>query len=362
MNFEFKVPRDALSQDPHQRRANLDRYFPSGMIPLESHEGNGWNVFCFIPADEEYYVDTQLGKVLKSWLGISIADMGEYYHFQKNAMFSLYDSWSIYYWSLLNKWLIDSGNSLRNCALVHIDDHLDFASPHLIEEDENYQSLFSRRPVSFSDPLSISRAITDKSIGIGSFISPLIHFIPDCDVFHWKCSYRGAHTRSYLQKSFECDTLLSPQSHRPSLLLDKTSKGSTYFISNHFDDFTSHLRKYEHILLHIDCDAFANRYNLDSDWHKYTPTIDLPIQEIKDKISHLFGNMKNLSASIYLNVAFSPGFFPSEHWEEIYSWIFEHAEKAGILENNQFSEFLSDAASRQDLNASDMRLPIFQKV
>lgn len=347
--MEFILPKIALSEDPHVRREFLDAYFPSGIIPFEISGQNGWNLFCFEPEEPEFYVDPQLDRVARNWLGIKISDLDCYYCFEKNALFSLFDSWSIYYWSLVVQWLRRERIVYKKCAVLHVDDHLDFAAPHLSVEGDTYCSLFSQKQISVQNPESIAVAIREKSIGIGSFFAPFIHALGQCDIFHWRCSEKGVKKQMLFSPSYENDTLLSPQSKRPSISLGVEQGNCKYVVSREIDDHIDSLYEYDLIFLHIDCDAFSNRYNLNSHWDRDLPNIDLPLESIKTKISDFINKIAPLPAAKYMNVAFSPGFFPAEHWEVVYDWIFMEAKQKGIVREDAFSEFLASHSGKKEI-------------
>jgi hypothetical protein len=100
-------------------------------------------------------------------------------------------------------------------------------------------------------------------------------------------------------------------------------------------------------LLHIDCDAFSNRYNLDTNWNPATVSIDFNLKEIKVKINEMMECFSKLPNSIFLNIALSPGFFPAEYWEEICNYFIISAEECGVIKDDEFSNFLEDQYSKE---------------
>jgi len=356
--LEFFLQREQLSENHLLRRDTLDQYFPSGLVPFESVEGNQWNVYCFIPEDAQYYVDPQLEKTLNNWPeSIDIVEIGSYKRFIKNGMLSFYDSWSLYYWSLALSWMESNDVHFKKLALFHIDDHKDFACPHLIQENAGYTSLFSGKSISFGSPSSIAEGIEEKAIGIGSFIAPLVHSGNHCDIFHWRCGHYGQDERLRLFPTFVEDSLLAPGKLKPGLEFTQKNSQVEYNLSSNGVVLAKQLFNYDVIFLHFDCDGFANRYNLDSNWSLNQVSIDLPIKEIKRKITEIFLVFKGLSAKIFLNVALSPGFFPAEYWQEIYQHIFQEAENAGILKEDSFSAFLKDSHPNEILPPAKTFVP-----
>jgi len=356
--LEFFLDRAQLSENHLLRRDTLDQYFPSGLIPFESIEGNRWNVYCFVPEDAEYYVDSQLEKALNDWPdSINIVDLGSYKRFIKNGMLSFYDSWSLYYWSLALTWMQLNKVQCEKIALFHIDDHKDFASPHLTQENKEYASLFSGNAISLDSPSSIAEAIREKSIGIGSFIAPLVHSINNLDIFHWRSGHCGQDEQLWLSPTFVEDSLLAPGKFKPGLEFSQDSGPVDYTLSANGVALAKKLHNYDIVFLHFDCDCFANRYNLDSNWSHNEAGIDLPLKEMKKRITELFLVFRDLPAKIFLNVALSPGFFPAEYWQEICQHIFQEAEDVGILKEDSFSAFLKDAHSSEILSPATAFVP-----
>ena len=64
-------------------------------------------------------------------------------------------------------------------------------------------------------------------------------------------------------------------------------------------------------------DYFNNRYDGDSDWRERKNQFDPPLQNILAKIDQLTEALMDFGLAPRIEniaIAFSPGFFPAEHW------------------------------------------------
>jgi len=341
-DLKFSVPRHLLSSNKILRREFLDGYFSSSLIPFEQEVENQWEITAFSPAESEFYVDPNLDETLKSWQHpVSVCNLGNYRSFYKNSMISFFDSWSLYYWSLLSCYLSKTGENVQSkYALIHVDDHKDLSSPLIVESGAGYKCLLSKENFIFLDPNSVELSIRKKSIGIDSFITPLIWNTEKLEIFHIRYKHL-TNPENYNIKLFkEPDSLLSPEELRFKLELNENPSTYSYSIGNNNFYFKNKINKESLILLHIDCDAFINRYNLDMNWNSRSPTPQLSLEEVRQLIHQLTQNIAILANPVFVNIALSPGFFPSEYWVEICDFLIECFENSGIIRNDGFSEFL----------------------
>jgi hypothetical protein len=357
----FVLPKEALSDNVIQRRLVLDDYFPVDLIPYEELVNNAWKIRTFISTDASFYVDPFIEKALQNFSEpISLMNMSQYWRLFKNSMLSLNDSWSLYYWSLLFSWLQSKNEIPKKVTLLHVDDHRDLASPLIILNEDcksieatPYRCLFSSQGVDFADPESIANSISVKSIDIASFNSPFLHMCKSSiNMLHLRYAEVSSQFEKNLSCTFTPDSLLAPGRLRPSLNVGEASGSHLYSIATKPEDLFESMHDSSLILLHLDCDAFNNRYNRDSNWTYQKPSVDWNLQQIKDKISDLLKKTCQLSLPVYLNVALSPGFFPSEYWKEVYQHICSEGLKWNIIRDDEFSEFLKNSVGENQSTAA----------
>lgn len=357
-DLKFEFPYLSLPGNKIQRRQFLDEYFSSDLIPFEELKDNKWQVIAFLRDSSDFFVDPNIEKGLHEWMtSISFESMSFYKLFYKNSMLSFNDSWSLYYWTLVLNWLKTNKLPLKKIILFHIDDHTDLDTPLIAKSDyeANYRCLLSREIVTLKEPHSIATAISKKSLGIGSFIAPLLHQMPFVDIFHLKYSHSQPLKEMGIECSFESDQLLEKGALRPSLkLVDSSAKHSYILSSNHFE-LIQRISNDSIIFLHIDCDGFSNRYNGDSNWDRKSFYIDMDLSEIKEKISELFKDLENISNPIYMNIALSPDFFPSEYWKEVSLHIFSEAEALNIIREDELYQYFKQRFPHEILHDFNVR-------
>lgn len=350
----FKLPYSLLPSNKIQRRELLDSYFPFDLIPFEESLLNEWKVISFIPDDIAYYPDPLLQSSLQKWYEPVVTEkIGSYWRIYKNTMLSFNDSWSLLYWSHVSKWLRSMSGSWDNVALIHVDDHRDLASPLIIKSEGKNQCIFSGQDVDFDRPETIERALTLKSIDIRSFIVPLAQSTRLLKILHLRYEQPVAHSCFLALTEFP-DSLLAVGKHRPSLTPVSQETFCSYMISSNPKIIVDEAQANSLILLHIDCDGFYNRYDGCSSGRD--PRSNLDMAEIKQRITQLFYHFRELTKPVFINIALSPGFYPSEFWRETCYQLYSTGEKMGIIREDDFSRYLRQNCSEYILEGSYEKL------
>ena len=357
--MEYLVDRHLLPNNKLLRRKFLDEYFSLDLIGFEELIGEHWKLTTFTPDSPEFYVDPLLEKNLKDWFEpVSISEIGLYKRFYKNCMISFVDSWSLYFWSLILKFHGSTLESNTNFTLFHVDDHKDHDTPLMHHSDGKYYSILSQNLIDIFNPESVALIIKEKGISMGSFISLLIHEVENIDILHLKYSTKKRVNEFYLDTILTEDPLLMPGVKRPSLQLrdhelltpDMPPSPHHYSISFDPEELVKKIKPESIIFLHIDCDAFNNRYNGTSHWNPLSSSIDLDLSAIKRKVERLFKLISQTTDKIYLNIALSPAFFPSEYWKEILVYMLSKGDEYGIIKNDDLSLYLKNMHPNEMLN------------
>lgn len=354
--MEYFVDRSLLADNKTIRRQFLDKYFSLDLIGFEECLGDRWKLTTFTPDQAEYYIDPNLSYTLMHWSeAVPFNELSLYKRFYKNCLISFVDSWSLYYWSFCLSFLQEKYTKMPQIELFHVDDHKDHDTPLLFKEGGSYHSLLSDHCIKLWNPASVATAIQEKAVSMGSFISLLIHEIESMNIFHLKLSALQKVEELRLHATFERDKLLLPESQRPSIsLLPLSSAGENYryyYLSSSPEKLIEKVGQESKIVfLHIDCDAFNNRFNGNSQWTLCTPSIELNIKQIKKEIDRLLETISQISAKIYLNIALSPGFFPAEYWKETLSYLLLKGEEYGIIQEDDFSAYLKNMHPEEVLN------------
>lgn len=332
------VDRTALPDDPRARQEVLGQYF--GQITATSCESpDGWLLELGWPKGSDYYVDPGLAEGLE-WWGASIAEIPYAHRFESGFLLTLNDSWSLLSWS---KWLAAQARTPEEVVILHVDDHDDMMCPRLAvipDTQGTYKDLITGEEVRMDRPETVANAIVSSAIGIGSFITPMVHSLERVHIRHL-CATYYSQTRIglfELQRQFSDDSLLAIGSKRPVLNLNPASSESlpaTYKVTSDCEDWLSDLPPGP-ILLHIDMDYFNNRFNGDSDWESDPTRHDPSREDVMAKIGELFENLSRhglVERIEDVTVALSPGFFPAEFWAEAIERIragLHHANFKGV--------------------------------
>jgi hypothetical protein len=342
--MQFTLPRSLLHENKLRRRLALDEYFPSGLVPFERAAGSEWIITPFVPFDVTYYVDPLIERSLQSWPeSVNIESLGSYRRVYKNCLISFYDSWSLYYWALALSWSDSCGHPATKVALLHIDDHNDLDAPLLAVAETGYRCILSGMPVSITDPSSIAKAILNRSVGISSFIAPLLHHLESIEFLHLRYAHPSPpHTSGLSCVSIE-DDLLAVGEQRPGVELGERPTRHRHMIAPTPMPLLEGISADTTLFFHLDCDALCNRYNLDSNWASGKSSIDLNLDQMKEALDQLLYQVSQLGCRVYMNIALSPGFFPSEYWQEVIQYVLHKGEEHQIIREDDFSTYLCAA-------------------
>lgn len=210
----------------------------------------------------------------------------------------------------------------RQPIILHVDDHRDFGSPRLRVETNGWSDMISGNAVTLSDPASVTNAIASGAIGMGSFMTPFLHRFPGCEVRHLCQPPKARSTEIFrIEPGVVSDSLLDPLACRPSVTLKASEPytgPSTYLFTPSIEDWLADTQD-RRFLLHIDLDYFNNRYDGDSDWSLHASPLDPPRDVIMARIDELASVLSPSDIAARIDdvvIAFSPGFFPAEFWQE----------------------------------------------
>ena len=312
------IPIDRLPSSSEDRHATLREYF-CDKDATATPTRDGWKLTLAWSDDFDRYVDPNLSSGLSRWnKGITPAGMVQDICSSEKLLVSLYDTWTLYSWS---EWLAGrSSTDTSSVVILHVDDHKDLGSPRLFIEESGLQDPLAGRSVELDNPQSIRCAILSGAVGMGSFMTPFLRAVPNAQVRHLCQPPKATITRSYQILSHEeNDYLLDKDARRPVTCLREKADAvgpGTYRVTPDVQEWLSDIGSAP-ILLHIDMDYFNNRYDGDSDWRKRNDKLDPPLQHILAKIDELTGALSDPQIAPRIEkmaVAFSPGFFPAEHW------------------------------------------------
>lgn len=163
-------------------------------------------------------------------------------------------------------------------------------------------------------------AIESGALGMGSFLTPILHRVPLAEVRHLCQPPKARSTQDFtIEPVGQPDNLLDPDRIRPAVRLSPTHKPpgpGRYRLTPDVNDWLDELPD-RPIVLHIDMDYFNNRYDGDTDWISRPQRFDPPLEQILLKIDEMVAALRRpgLAARLVdVVVAYSPGFFPAELW------------------------------------------------
>ncbi|SDS62864.1 hypothetical protein SAMN05216496_2026 [Pseudomonas sp. Z003-0.4C(8344-21)] len=320
MSSPIIIPLSRLSLDPQQRHAQLRDYF-CDKDAVANRDADSWVLNLGWSDDPYRYVDPQLDIGLTWWGGdLRYQDMALARKRNGRVLLSLNDTWTLESWS---EWVCKNPQH-GDITVLHVDDHKDLGTPRLFERTDGWIDPIEGRAVNIQQPSTVTSAIMSGSLGMGSFLTPFLHYAPSTDVRHLCQGPKCVGTvDSEIKLESLADTLLSPSERRPGISLVSDQKGvgrGRYRFTDDLDDWLEGLEGGDtSILLHIDMDYFCNRYDGDSDSVDHPGPLNDPLPSVLNRIDELTralnrGSLVSRLADVV--IAFSPGFFPAEFWAQ----------------------------------------------
>lgn len=316
----IRLPLDSLPASAAARHAALREYF-CDKDATATLSGGEWELVLAWPGDPDRHVDPRLDEGLAWWgEGVERSTMALARRRAGSALRALYDTWTLHSWSrLLASW----GRPPEHLVVLHVDDHFDLASPRLIVESDGWRDAITGAKVDLSAPDSVRDAILSGAIGMGSFLTPLLHFVPTAEVRHLRQPPKTTATCNHrFVPGTEPDALLHPGAPRPSIELVEHQGPigpGCYRVTADVGDWLEGVGDgpVGPVLLHLDLDYFNNRYDGDSDWQERANLLDPPLTTVRQRIDEIAAELHRRGLTARLEdvvIAFSPGFFPAEHW------------------------------------------------
>lgn len=340
-----------LYYDKVFNRAEIDAYFKS-LIVTKADINN--YLYISWPTSYDYYIDPKLhyylNVVFPSLLSAQIP-----YYFLKHTkgIIALNDSLCLYSWALWFESQTDlKGLKDKTLIIINFDDYSELSSPLAYIRDKN---LFSILNDSFIDVFDsdktletvISGTITQGSAYL-SFLYKSAELFKKVIIIHLMPEYKNipltyskllltSYVDNFLNTPLERLFLKKQKIHQDQLhnchLLEVTTSDITDFSKMGFLSCNNRIT-----FLDIDFSYFSNRYKQDSDWKELTSVHNPGWFDIKMTINRNINLLKQyVSFEQFKNINFftSPGYFPSEYWEDTLSILTNN-----LLDTNKISERL----------------------
>ena len=283
-------------------------------------DGDCWELRLAWPGGDERHVDPALDVGLRLWNGIPREQMATAQRRTGRVLRALYDTWTLHSWS---EWFAREGLAEgETLTILHADDHKDLDSPRLFRRDSEWIDPITGRLFEFDDPDSVRSAVNSGAVGMGSFLTPLLHRFPDADVRQLGQAPKVRSTIDYrVELAVQADDLLEPGAERPAVGLQVADHGpgvGRYRVTDDPERWLEAVRPGP-VLLHVDMDYFNNRYDGDGDWRERKQALDPSRADVLAAVDSLTAALRRSGLVSRIGdavIAFSPGFFPAEFWEE----------------------------------------------
>lgn len=317
----MRIPAERLPTDRRSRDDVLQDYLAE-WVPRSRKEGADWLVSARPPPDAGYYVDPQIQHGLAWWRKefgrTPLRDVLLSHRSRARVGLSLSDAWTLHTFA---RALANTPRD-RPIVVLHVDDHEDLQAPRLRlpaagDHVRHPTDLFTGLAVDSSDPPQVAAAIRSGAIGMGSFLPPLLH-ARSVQLRHLKPGpFRGRVPGRYaVALTEQDDPIAGPGVRRPACSIGAPDSEGAYVLAEEPEAWLAGLPTSATVLLHVDADAFNDRYDGDSDWQeherRHDPDGDRVAASVRETLDALSDLLPDITSA---HVAVSPGFFPAEHWQ-----------------------------------------------
>ena len=263
------------------------------------------------------------------WLNTTKHKITDYFINGDDCFFTLLDSWVLYSWSIFfKKTNIDYDKQI---VLLHLDDHKDLMPTRIKVLDKRWYDLMTEKPICFEKPETIYNAIKSGALGIGSYITPLLHKFSKIKILHLKNNIKNS--KYNVKPTMSNDLLIDLGAKVMISSFCTSSKYCNYHASSDINNLLFNIPKDSTILLHIDMDYFNNRFNGNTNWEQnsnnWNPNINEQYQSMDYFVEQLsyFNIVHNIK---HLSIALSPSFYPCEYWKSGTTYLFNKLSSLGV--------------------------------
>ena len=308
--------------------------FPDHDPQLRRENRSGWTFGFDWPAHLLAYTDPKLADSAHRNYGLELRDLAGYMEVRRcgraDFVFSMFHSRALLAPSLA---MARTGRSMR--SVIHVDAHTDRQAPLLSKGGTGtlVNEAFSRH-CCLDQPESVTKVIDAGLVHKGSFLAAYMLAVPEGELFHcWEeaklCSCRLAHASGEViigGRRIAHDYLVSSSASGPEMWQCHTGVALPDSMANPTGE------QGNGVWLDVDLDAFCNRFDGDSDRQKQQGSM----RELKELRTRVQTFLRQLRAAAWrtrieaISVAASPGFFPSEYWEEVIPAVCDGIEDALI--------------------------------
>jgi hypothetical protein len=289
--------------------------FPDRYPFVVSEDDLAWRIGLKWPDNDKWYVDPALTKIARASFGLSLSQLPSYWEQRTIGtiplVFSMFHSRAL----LTPAMALRTGRASGFSHIIHVDDHDDLMPPLLRRFAQGLLNPLDQSVVNLADIDSINTAVDSGVISKGSFLTAYILANPAASVIHVR---EDGAARIWGLSIQSVDRTIVSRTFNTSFVSMEDIPAEAGWLWQETPTLPLELRDCESVWLDVDLDAFCNRYDGDSN---RTDAIATNAERalLRDRINVFLDRLSVASWRWRINavsVASSPGFFPSEYWDE----------------------------------------------
>jgi hypothetical protein len=307
----------AFATDANMAMDQLFAVFTDQYPALVGEDATHWTFARGWPCDPSWYVDPEIERHARRLYSCDLSGLASYSSVDVVAgipiVFAMFHSRAL----LAPALAYELHGVTHFQTIVHVDDHADLMPALVSVRSGMLLASTSQRRIDLDSRDSIECAIDEGAVSIGSFLTAYMLGKPPGRYIHVKRS--GACTM----------TLVAPQVHdvpladchiEATVMEPVTSGGHDAWVLEEVRRLPVDLHDGSGaVWLDVDMDGFCNRYDGDSNRGTRPPTMRERVMTHR----HIDEFLSDLRAASWtrqiaaVSIAASPGFFPSDLWEEM---------------------------------------------
>lgn len=291
--------------------------FPDHYPVLLGEDETHWILGRTWPADPSWYVDPDIEEQARRLFDSDLPGIARYWTLDVvvgvPVLFTMFHSWA-----LLAPALALTHGAGRPTTIVHVDDHADSMPVLLKAERDGWRLSTSGARLDLDDPQSVEQAVTEGVASIGNFLTAYMLGTPSGRFVHVKAGF--AEVELPLNRVTTEVLLAGSKFEAVSLEPDDAASLAGGWTMSQVSRLPLNLAECDAVVwLDIDLDGFCNRYDGDSD-RRSRPGTESERISTRRNIESFLSRLREATwrgRIGVVSIAASPGFFPSDLWEEM---------------------------------------------
>jgi hypothetical protein len=309
-----------LSDDPHEAAAAVLSWYRDRTVVACSSANE--TLYCVVPDTARATArDRSFERNLREEFGLSLEAVASMHWEERPGRVATH--WSFNHCWALKPWARHLlGRSGRPPLVIHLDAHDDLAAPPVAATSVTgvFTAPVGDATLDLRDAETIDHFILRGFVGIGSFIAPIVHAVPEIEIVHVAREHpSGAEELELVLREDRQSTYTGTACRCPGVTLSPLHEPARRRYTRTSDVRVAIERaRGREVVLDIDLDYFSNAFDDRRPVAEDDVSIDAGLAGAAALVDDLEGALRDAAVvPAVATVALSPGFFPSDGWSTL---------------------------------------------